>query len=345
MTPRPPLLSVVIPAYNAGSYLRRALHPLLSVTGPLEVIVVDDGSTDDTASIAFELAAQRPDLVRVVQQRNGGHGAAIEAGMWAARGTYFKVLDADDWLSVPALERVLETLAGLEPAGGVDALFTDYVHDRVDKPNRISRFDSVFPSERVFEWHETARFSKRQYLMMHAIIYRTDLLRASGLRMPRHTFYVDNLFVVVPLARVRRMYYLPGSLYHYFIGRADQSVNTDVMLSRVDQQLRVNRIVMQSLPTLTVVTTGEVPQQLYAALLHYVEAVCAVTSATLARGGTREHLEARAAFWSEIRRDNPWIYVRLRRGFMGASSNLPGQAGRTVTVLAYRMARRVVGFS
>ncbi len=340
-----PLLTIVVPAYNAEDYLHRALDPLLRVKRGIEVVVVDDGSTDATPAIADGYASLRPGLIRVVHQRNLGHGGAINTGLAHARGTYLKVLDADDWLSVPALERLLRTLHLLEEGGGVDAVFTDYVRDRVGKTNRVTRFDSVFPENRIFSWDETGRFGRRQVLMMHAIVYRTELLRASGLALPEHTFYVDNLFVVAPLALVRSMYYLPVALYHYFIGRAEQSVNPDVMVRRVDQQLRVNKLALRALPSPEAVFSGEVPVRLQSALLHYVCQICAVTSATLARGGTPEHLAARDAFWNEIRIEQPWMYVRLRRSFLGTSSNLPGQAGRRVTSLAYSVARRVVGFS
>ncbi len=345
-----PLLTIVVPAYNVEDYLRRALEPLCSpltlhpaVT--IEVIVVDDGSTDDTGRIADEYARRHPDLFRVVHQDNAGHGGAINAGLDAARGVYVKVLDADDWLDLGALAQTLATLSGLERDGGVDALFTNYVHERLGKSARRARFGSVFPQGRTFDWHEVERFGRRQVLMMHAIVYRTEIVRDSGLRLPEHTFYVDNLYVVVPLARVRRMYYLPVDLYRYFIGRTGQSVSADVMLRRVDQLLRVNRLALHALPTAEAVARGEVPAPLYTALLRYVEQICAVTSATLARGGTPEHLAERDRFWREVRRENPWLYTRMRRSLMGTSANLPGTAGRRVTSLAYHVARRVVGFS
>ena len=342
---RLPLLTVVVPSYNAASYLSRALEPLASFGDELEVVVVDDGSTDATGAIADGYSLRRPDLFRTVRQANGGHGAAIQAGLRSARGTYLKVLDADDWLDADALRDVLRTLAELELDGGVDAFFTDYVHDRVGKPNRTSRFDSVFPAHRRFGWSHTERFSKRQYLMMHAIVYRTDVVRRSGMELPSHTFYVDNLYVVVPLAHARRMYYLPVSLYHYYIGRPGQSVDADVMVQRVDQQLLVNRLALRALPDADDVASGAVPPELHTALLHYVEGICGVTSATLARGGTPSHLAKRQEFWDEVKHEHPWLYTRLRRSFIGTSSNLPGTAGRRVTSLAYHVARRVVGFS
>ncbi|MCT9821229.1 glycosyltransferase family 2 protein [Microbacterium sp. W1N] len=340
-----PLLTVVVPAYNAEAYLGRSLDELGTVDG-LEVVIVDDGSTDRTGTLADAWAARNPRSVRVVHQRNRGHGGAINAGLAVARGAFLKVLDADDWLDIPSLRTLLAHLADLERRGeNVDAVFTDFVHERAGKTPRIARFDSVFPADRVFTWDETERFSRRQVLMMHAIVYRTQLLRDSGLQLPEHTFYVDNLFVMTPLSLVRRMRYLPIPLYRYFIGREGQSVAPETMVRRVDQQLRVNRLALAALPTQKQVAGGEVPLQLHRALLHHLEGVCAVTSATLARGGTAAHLRERDRFWREVRAESPWLYTRMRRTLLGTTSNLPGQAGRRATSLAYHVARRVVGFS
>ena len=334
-----PLLTIVVPAYNAAAYLDRALAPLRGVDD-VEVIVVDDGSRDDTAAIADRYAAEDPAAFRVIHQPNTGHGGAINAGIAAARGAYLKVLDADDWLDPHALDRALATLARLERRGGVDALVTNYVHERVGRSRRTTRYSRVMPAGHVFGWEEVGEFGRRQYLMMHALTYRTSLLRESGLRLPEHTFYVDNLYVVRPLAHTRRLYYLDVDLYRYFIGRVDQSVNDAVMVRRVDQQLRVTRLVLAALPH-----PGDVPPGLYAYLLHHVEVLCGITSALLVRAGGSEHLEQRRELWREIKHESPWIYSRLRHGMIGTSANLPGPVGRRATLLTYRVARRVVGFS
>lgn len=340
-----PLLTIVVPAYNAEAYLCRALDGLAEVDG-VEVVVVNDGSTDSTGSLADCWADRHPERVRVVHQTNRGHGGAINTGLEAAKGVFLKVLDADDWLDIPALRTLVAEIAALQERGTeVDAVFTDFVHERAGKTTKLARFDAVFPSDRVFTWAGTERFGRRQVLMMHAIVYRTQLLRRSGIRLPENTFYVDNLFVVKPLALVRRMRYLPIPLYRYFIGRDGQSVAPEVMVRRADQLLLVNRLALAALPPQKDVARGKVPTQLYRALLHHVEGVCAVTSATLARAGTPAHLIQRNRFWSEVRADNPWLYTRMRRTLIGTTSNLPGQAGRRATTFAYHVARRVVGFS
>lgn len=340
-----PLLSIVVPAYNAESYLGRALDELGDVAG-VEIVIVDDGSTDRTGILADTWSARYPDRMRVVHQANRGHGGAINAGLAHATGTFVKVLDADDWLDIPALRALVRVLAASEAADeGLDAVFTDFVHERVGKSARLARFDSVFPEGRVFAWADTDRFARRQVLMMHAIVYRAELLRRVALQLPEHTFYVDNLFVVQPLAHVRRMRYVAVPLYRYYIGRAGQSVAPEVMLARVDQQVRVNRLALAALPDHRAVVGGDVPAELHRALVHHLEGVCAVTSATLARGGTPAHLAERARFWRDVRESSPWLYTRMRRSLIGATSNLPGQAGRRATSLVYHVARRVVGFS
>ncbi|MFT4157161.1 MAG: glycosyltransferase family A protein [Microbacterium sp.] len=336
-----PLLTIIIPAYNAEAYLNRAMGAIAGMDR-IEIVIVDDGSTDRTGQIADSWSARHPDTVRVIHQDNRGHGGAINAGLAAARGEFLKVLDADDWLDAPSLQTLI---AVLQDSADVDAVFTDFVHERVGKSPRVARFDTVFPSGRVFGWEQTERFARRQVLMMHAIVFRTSVVRDSGLHLPEHTYYVDNLFVVTPLAHVRRMRYLPVPLYRYYIGRDDQSVAPEVMVRRVDQQLKVNRLALAALPSQSAVTQGDVPVQLYRALVHYVEGVCAVTSATLARAGTPAHLAQRDAFWRELKAENPWLYSQMRRTLIGATSNLPGQAGRRATSFAYHVARRVVGFS
>ncbi|WP_233441229.1 glycosyltransferase family 2 protein [Microbacterium paludicola] len=344
-----PRLTVVIPAYNAAEYLHRALEPLVAFSdahpGVVEVIVVDDGSRDGTGALADAYAVRAPGAIRVIHQDNAGHGGAINAGVAAASGRYLKVLDADDWLDPTALTVVLGELARRDAHGGIDLLVTDFTHVRDGRGDRVVRFDSVFPAGGVIGWDDTSRFARRQYLMMHAVILRTAVLRRAQLRLPEHTFYVDSLFVLTALAHTRRIVYLPVSLYRYVIGREGQSVEADTMLRRIDQQLFVTRRALRLLPYPQEVASGAVPARLYAAMMHYVEALCVVTSATLSRGGTPAHLAKRQEFWADVRAESPWLHARLRRTLFGASSNLPGRAGSRVTTLAYHAARRVAGFS
>ncbi|NCT89459.1 glycosyltransferase family 2 protein [Cellulomonas sp. APG4] len=336
-----PLLTVVIPAYQAEAYLGRALDSVVGFGAEVEVLVVDDGSTDATAAVGHAYAERHPE-VRVLSKPNGGHGSAINTGLDHARGTYLKVVDADDWLDRQALGRVLATLRELvREERAVDLLVTNFVYEKVGKRTKTAvRYTGALPRGRVLTWARTRRFAKRQYLMMHALTYRTQVLRDAGLRLPEHTFYVDNLYALVPLHRVRTLFYLDVDLYRYFIGRADQSVHEAVMLRRLDQQLRVNWLMLQH------VSRTEVDdRRLRRYLLHYVEIICAVSSILLLRAGTPASLDQKDLLWARLRTEDPWLYRRVRWSVLGQISNLPGPAGRHASVLAYRVAQRAIGFS
>lgn len=330
-----PVLSVVVPAYNAEDYLARALDSVVGTDG-VEVLVVDDGSTDGTAELARGYADRG--LVRVISRPNGGHGAAINTGLAHATGTHFKVLDADDWFDRGALAAVLDTLRARPD---LDLLVSNFVYEKVGKKHktRVSYLGAL-PVREPLTWDRTGPFAKRQYLMMHALTYRTAVLRAVGLRLPEHTFYVDNLYALIPLHRVRTLYYLDVDLYRYFIGRADQSVQEPVMLRRLDQQLRVNWLMIDH-----VTRTPVAEPRLARYLRHYTEIICAVSSILLIRAGTPEALAEKDLLWSRLRAADPVLYRRVRWSALGQISNLPGRAGRRVSVLAYRVAQRAIGFS
>ena len=217
------LLSIAVPCYNSQDYMRHCVETLLPGGDEVEILVVDDGSKDDTAAIADELEAKYPGVVRAIHQENGGHGAAVMAGLKNATGLYFKVVDSDDWLDEAALKAVLDKLrafAGAEQP--LDLFIANYVYEHVeDNTQKVMKYTNVFPEGRVFTWNEIGRFRPSQYLLMHSVIYRTQLLRDCGLELPKHTFYVDNIFVYQPLPSVKNIYYLDVDLYRYFIGRSD----------------------------------------------------------------------------------------------------------------------------
>ena len=236
------LITFAVPCYNSAAYMDHCVETLLQGGDDIEIILVDDGSTkDDTPAICDRYAQQYPDIVRAIHQENGGHGEGVNQGIRNARGVYYKVVDSDDWVDVPALKKALDKLRQFVRDGKlVDMLVCNYVYEHVeDNTQRVMHYRNVFPRNRVFGWEQIGRFRPSQYLLMHSVIYRTQLLRDCGLELPKHTFYVDNIFVYQPLPSVRNIYYLDVDLYRYFIGRADQSVNETVMVGRVDQQLRV----------------------------------------------------------------------------------------------------------
>ncbi len=336
-------LTVVVPAYDSAAYLHHCIDTLLAADRDgLEIVIVDDGSRDATAAIADAYAAAHPGRVVAVHTPNGGHGSAVNVGVDTATGRHVRVVDSDDWVDPIALAEVIDTLEDLLAGGASpDLLVTNFVYEKSGKRlKRTMRYRGVLPRGRVFGWDAVRRFRPGQYMLMHAMTYRTEVLRASGLRLPAHTFYVDNLFASVPLGHVRTMYYLDVDLYRYFIGRPDQSVNEAVMLRRLDQQLRVTNLMQEALPSLS-----EVHPRLHSYLVHYFEIVSAVTTLMLIRSGRREDIDRKKGMWEDLRQAHPIVHRRMRRSALGRILNLPGPAGRRTTVTAYRVARWVVGFN
>ena len=333
------LLSIAVPCYNSQGYMRRCVESLLPGGNEVEILIVNDGSTDSTGAIANELEAAYPGLVRAIHQENAGHGGAVMTGIRNARGLYFKVVDSDDWLDGAAYHRVLDTLRGFQAP--VDLLVCNYIYDKAGAAHKkVMQYRSVLPRDRVLGWNDVGRFRKGQYILMHSVIYRTELLRSCGLTLPEHTFYVDNLYVYLPMRRVESLYYLDVDLYHYFIGREDQSVNERVMLQRIDQQLLVNRLMLEQLDLKT-----EENDRLRRYLYNYLEIVTIISSILLLRGGEAVQLEKKRELWRYIRRRDPWVYKKLRRGAMGQLTHLPGTPGRRAALAAYRISQKVVGFN
>ena len=222
------LITFAVPCYNSAAYMDHCVETLLAAGEDAEIILVDDGSTkDDTPAKCDAWAAKHPDIIRAIHQENGGHGEGVNQGIRNARGLYYKVVDSDDWLDTDALGKVMAKLREFAamPAP-VDLLIANYVYEHVeDNTQKVMGYKNVFPADQIIAWDSIRRFRTSQYLLMHSVIYRTQLLRDCGLELPKHTFYVDNIFVYQPLPYVKTLYYMDLYLYRYFICRADQSVN------------------------------------------------------------------------------------------------------------------------
>lgn len=336
------LLSVAVPCYNSEDYMEHCIRTLLEGGADVEILIIDDGSTDATGEIADKYAAEYPELVRVIHQKNGGHGEAVNTGIAHAKGVYFKVVDSDDWVDSLSYRKILDTLKRLWEDGlAVDMFVSNFVYEKEGaKHKQAMRYQNVLPENRIFTWEETGRFKIGQYLLMHSLIYRTEILRYSGFRLPAHTFYVDNLFASVPMKYVKKMYYLNVDFYCYYIGRKGQSVNEDVMISRIDQQLKVNCLMLNQLQ-LEQIEEKKLKEYLF----HYLEIVTVISSVMLLRSGTSDNLQKKEKLWRYIEKEDRCIYRKLRWGLFGVFLNLHGILGRNIPVVIYQIARRIIGFN
>ncbi|MEY8389958.1 glycosyltransferase family A protein [Lachnospiraceae bacterium 45-W7] len=336
------LLSIAIPCYNSQDYMEHCIESLLAGGEEVEILVVDDGSKDRTAQIADSYAEKYPTIVKAIHQENGGHGEAVNAGIRNATGLYFKVVDSDDWVDAEAYSKILSVLKELSGGSQVlDMLISNFVYEKEGvKHKRVMKYTGTLPQNRMFGWNEARHFYKGQYILMHSVIYRTQLLRECGLELPRHTFYVDNLFVYVPMPYVKNMYYLNVDFYRYFIGREDQSVNEKVMIQRIDQQIRVNKLMVEA------VDLWKLPnRKLRKYMFNYLEIITVVSTIMLIRSGTSENLQKKRDLWKYLKEYDLRLFWHLRKGIMGQAMNLPGKSGRKISVAAYKISQKVVGFN
>lgn len=334
------LITFAVPCYNSAAYMEHCVQTLLHGGEEVEIIIVNDGSKDETAAIADRYQAEYPTIVKAVHQENGGHGEGVNQGIRNATGLYFKVVDSDDWLDTVALDKLLTQLrifAQME--NPVDLVVANYVYEHVeDNTQKVMNYKSVLPENRIFGWDEVGTFKSSQFILMHAATYRTQILRDSGVVLPKHTFYVDNVYVYTPLPLVKTMYYMDIDLYRYFIGRADQSVTEENMIRRIDQQLRVTRIMINAHDIREVQKTNK---RLAAYMYHFISMMIMICNIYLLMSGTEENLAKAKALWQELNQSRPALYRRMRYFSNNAVFLLP----RRIVIAIYRVIRRIYKFN
>ena len=336
------VISAVVPCYNSAAYMEKAIKSLLTGGDEMEIIVVDDGSSDETLAIAKRYEEQYPGIVYAVHKENGGHGDAVMTGLAHAHGMYFKVVDSDDWLDEAALATVLEKLkefltSGTEP----DVFIANYVYERVHENKQVViRYRSALPQNKLFRWEDTGHFKQGSYILMHSVIYRTALLKACGLTLPKHTFYVDNVFVYQPLPAVKTMYYMDLDLYRYFIGRDDQSVTEANMMKRIDQQLRVTRIMIEAH---NVWEIKEKKLQKY--MTRYLVMMMTISSIYLLKSGTKENLEKKHELWKYLKEYDEKLYRKIGHTILGWTAKSENKIGQWIFKTGYTIARKIFKFN
>lgn len=315
----------------------------------MEIIIVDDGSSDATGKIADDYQMQYPNIVTVVHKENGGHGSGVNKGLELASGIYFKVVDSDDWLEEKAYQELLSKIKSCcdskskEQLSTLPDLFvTNYVYDHLGEgTSHEINYRNVFPTGQVCNWNEIRRFHLSQYLIMHALTFQTGVLRKAGVKLPEHTFYVDNIFAYQPLPYVKNICYLDVDFYHYYIGREDQSVNEKVLMSRIDQQIRVTEIIAKCADLEAI--KGECPK-LADYMYRNISIMMAISSVHLLLIDSKEAERKRRRLWSGIKNENRPLYYRLRYRTLSGLTCLPGKLGGKITLGGYRIARKIYRF-
>lgn len=339
------LLTIAIPCFNSQTYMGKCIESLLPGGEDVEIIIVNDGSKDDTLKIARQYADRFPNIIKVIDKENGGHGSAVNAGLSEASGLYYKVVDSDDWVNNTAYMQILELLKKVIREGkSLDMLISNFVYEKEGETRKkVMNYHHALPKDKIFTWKDIKHFRLGQYILMHSVIYRTEMLRNCGLKLPEHTFYVDNIFVFNPMPYVKNMYYLDVNFYRYYIGREDQSVNEKVMIGRIDQQIKVNKMMVDYFVDnyFAISKNGKVKKY----MRNYLDIVTTVSSVLLIRSELKENLVKKKELWDYIHKKDKWLWFRLRYGILGSAMNLPGKGGRKISIDGYKICQRIFHFN
>ena len=337
-------ITFAIPCFNSAAYLGKCVDSLLPAGDDIEIILINDGSTDDTPYICDLYALKYPAVIKVIHQENGGHGEGINQGLRHASGLYFKIVDSDDWADEKALHKVMALLRCFSHQQiYIDLLIANYAYENVNrKKSKSINYRCTFPVGRIFGWDDIKRFRASNYLLMHSAFYRTELLRDCGLQLPKHTFYIDNLVVYKPLPYVKTMYYLDVDFYRYYIGRVDQSVNEAVMISRIDQQIAVTKNILHSYDLKDL---AKKEPKLAKYMFHYLSMMVIICSVFLMLGNTPEYLKKHAALWDYIKEFDKLLYNKLKYGSLSAFAASQNWFGRLIAIIAYKVVKWIYKFN
>ena len=301
------ILSIVIPTYNVEKYLRRCLDSLVydeSVLEDIELLIVNDGSKDNSLEIAREYEKKYPKTIVVIDKENGGHGSTINAGLKVAKGKYFRVIDSDDWVNIDEFGKYVKDLKKCDS----DIVLTNYNKELLFS-GTIIKFE--YPNLEFNKEYNLLKFDydllEDNYFFMATSTVKTEKLRQAKLQLDEKTFYVDMEFILLPFLEMETMIYLDYNIYRYFIGRSDQSVNIQSLVKNRSHHEKVVKRIIDFYNTIP----EDEPRRIYIEktvlqLLntHYI-IYCK------AKLNSRKDLEEIKEFDKHLKEKNPELYNKL----------------------------------
>ncbi|MBR7186341.1 MAG: glycosyltransferase family 2 protein [Clostridia bacterium] len=331
-------ITFTVPCYNSAAYMRNCVDSLLPGGEDVEIVIVNDGSKDETLAIANEYAEAYPSIVRVIDKPNGGHGSGVNAGLKIAQGLYYKVVDSDDWVNGEAYAKLLAAIKKhVEESASPDLYIVNYVYEHVaDNTSYVSGYRKNFTPEQFNDWTKVNPFRYSSMLLMHALVYRTDVLREQcKLELPEHTFYVDDIFSYNPLPFTKSVYYLDIDFYRYFIGRADQSVNIVNMVKRYEMQIRV-MLAMTDAWSYDDICAQKKGLKKY--MFHAIGNYLCTTLLFICAEDSPERRAAYKEMWRHIKERDPKLYRKLKyRTYAVFATLLPWKLRGKLLVFGYKV--------
>lgn len=329
------LISIAVPSYNSQEYMRHCIDSLLVGGEDVEIIIVNDGSKDNTLQIANEYAENYPSIVRVIDKENGGHGSGVNAGLQLATGLYYKVVDSDDWVDGQAFTTLINKIKEHLAAGTLPDLYvSNYVYEHAsDNTSYTVKYDDKFPKQDIFGWDKVKQFHFSRLMLMHSVLFKRQVLLESGVKLPEHTFYVDNLFAYQPLPYTKTICYLNIDLYRYYIGRADQSVTITNIVKRYDQQIRVMECMLDAYKWDEI---KKMPKGLRKYMWQALRAIMMNTVFFTCAQDSPERRKAYKEFWRHMKDNDIKMYRKMRyRSYSTVTNFMPWKLRGWVTTKSY----------
>ena len=330
-------ISFVVPCYNSEEYMEKCIKSLLIGKDDIEIIIIDDGSKDNTGKIADKYQKKYPNIVKTIHQENGGHGEGINVGLKHATGKYFKVVDSDDWLDEDAYKKLLKKIKHID----TDLVVCNYVYTYTDgRSDQVISFANVYDEGKVLTWDDIHKFKLTQYPSLHSMMYKKSVLDKSNIDLPKHVFYEDNLFIYLPLVNTKTIYYLDLDLYRYYIGRADQSVQESQMIKRSSHQVLVSERVCTAYD-LTEIENKKLRKLMTRECIFLMTIGVVFSRLAFNKEGEKQYKE----LWKSVKEKNPKLYKRMRYFSMATWVSISGRLGRQIMKLGYRFAHSLVNFN
>jgi glycosyltransferase involved in cell wall biosynthesis len=335
------LITFCIPAYNSAPFLHFAVDSLLPFGEEIEVIIIDDGSKDDTGKVADDYA-KAYSFIKVIHQPNGGHGEGINNGLKAASGVYFKVLDSDDWVAEDGMKALLSDLH--EHQDWADLYLTNYTYwQGRDHRGQLISFGYLFRKHNYHcGWKNLRHFTYRCNLTLHSAMFKTSVLRSSGVHCPGHVSYEDNYFIYAPLPYVKNVAYVPHSLYQYLIGREGQSMENATCIRKYHDYMVDGKLIFDSFD-LTKIRFSNRP--LYRAMYHHLILNFMMVPTFARLNGSPQAKADLKEFWAYCKKNNKRQYHLIRRFFAMITLTMPGKMGVKAVKLDYKFAHHIVDFN
>lgn len=327
------LITFAIPCYNSEKYMNHCIDTILTAKEDVEIIIINDGSKDNTLKIAKEYQKKYPSIIQVIDQENQGHGEGVNQGIKHAKGLYYKVVDSDDWVDEESLKKLINQIKKMKKQK-IDMFIVNYVYEK-ENEQKVINYKSVFPENKVFTWNDVGKFKVDQNILMHSVIYKTDILKKCGVKLPKHTFYVDNIFVYYPLPHIKTMYYMNIDLYRYFIGREDQSVNEKVMIKRIDQQIFVTKEMTNFFDPYSFENQNP---NLTKYLIHYLSMMYTIC---LLLAALSKNKQIKKDLFNDLKKSNLRLYKHIKYNSLTTLARLP----RFIFIPGYKIVRKIYKFN